>query len=121
MKTAVIIKGNPKFVEGNPDADKYYANFASFLESLGFSVTFDPGLEYTSPAKADLWVSHSRGKDRLKFASEGIMTIATGIEGGINHPDDTSLKKGDIPDKFHYILTDEMKEKIKEKLMKTKK
>jgi len=118
MKTAVIIKGNPKFVAGNKEADKYYADLASFLEEQGFSVTFDPGLEYTTPKKADLWISHSRGKDRLRFAPEGIMTIATGVEGGINHPEDKSLKKGDIPDNFHYILTEEMKKKIKEELIK---
>lgn len=36
MKTAVIIKGNPKFVTGNKDAGKYYADIACFLEEIGF-------------------------------------------------------------------------------------
>ena len=118
MKTAVIIKGNPKFVANNPDADRFYDDVKNFLEELGYSVTFDPGKEYTRPIDADLWISHSRGADRLRFAPEGTKTIMLGILGGINHPEDRSLVRGDIPEKWHYILTDEMKEKIKMELAK---
>jgi len=118
MKTAVIIKGNPKFVIGNPDADRFYNEVKSFLEEQGFSVTFDAGEAYTSPVKADLWISHSRGADRLRFAPKGTKTIMLGIQGGINHPEDRSLVRGDIPEKWHYILTEEMKEKIKMELAK---
>lgn len=48
------------------------------------------------------------------------MTIATGVEGGINHLEDKALKKGNIPDKFHYVLTEDVKKKIKEELDKEK-
>lgn len=112
MKTAVIIKGNPKFVDGNRDADRFYNELKLFLESLGYVVSLDTGEPYTEPKAADVWVGHSRGVDRLRFASEGTVTIAIGAEGGINHPQDKSLRKGDVPDQYHYMLTDEMKEQI---------
>ncbi len=118
MKTAVIIKGNPKFITDNPDADRFYGEVKSFLEELGYFVTFDAGEPYTSPIKADLWIAHSRGSERLRYAPEGTKTIALGSEGGINHPEDKSLVRGDIPEKWHYLLTDEMKEKIKVELAK---
>ena len=75
-----------------------------FLTSLGYEISFDVGEPYTQPEEADVWVGHSRGSDRLRFASENTKTIALGIEGGINHPKDTSLLPGQIPDEFHYIL-----------------
>ena len=65
-KTAVIIKGNPKFIDNNKDADSFYEEIKSFLEDLGFEVSFDKGEPYTSPDKADLWIGHSRGADRLR-------------------------------------------------------
>jgi hypothetical protein len=116
MKSAVIIKGNPKFVEGNPDADRFYAELKSFLEELGYQATLDSGEPHTQPKPADVWIAHSRGVDRLRFAPPETITIALGTKGGINHPQDKSLKKGDVPDKYHYILTDEMREAIKKHL-----
>ncbi len=113
MKTAVIIKGNPKFVASNPDADRFYADLKAFLEGLGFSVSFDAGEPYTSPPAADLWIGHSRGSDRLQYAPAGTITVALGTLGGINHSDDNSLSPGQVPDISHYILTQEMKEEIK--------
>ena len=113
---AVIIKGNPKFVENNPLADKFYNELKDFLTSLGYKISFDVGEPYTQPEEADVWVGHSRGSDRLRFASENTKTIALGIEGGINHPKDTSLLPGQIPDEFHYILTEEMKDEIRRAL-----
>lgn len=112
MKTAVIIKGNPKFVDGSRDADRFYNELKSFLESMGYTVSFDPGEPYTQPKAAAVWVGHSRGVDRLRFAPVGTVRIAIGTEDGINHPQDKSLRKGDTPDQYHYMLTDEMKEKI---------
>ena len=116
MKSAVISKGNPKFVAGNPEADRFYHELKLFLEQLGYAVSFDAGEPYTSPMVADVWIGHSRGSDRLRFASAGTKTIAVGILGGINHPNDTSLSRGQIPDAAHYLLTDEMKERIKQAL-----
>lgn len=110
---AVIVKGNPKFVENNPVADKFYNELADFIISLGYEVSFDAGEPYTQPPEADLWIGHSRGVDRLRFAPENTKTIALGVEGGINHPQDISLMPGQIPDEFHYILSEEMKNEIK--------
>ncbi|MCK9352166.1 MAG: hypothetical protein WCT49_03150 [Candidatus Paceibacterota bacterium] len=117
MKTAVIIKGNPKFITDNPDADRFYCEIKRFLEGEGYSVTFDHGEAYTQPPDADVWIGHSRGNDRLRFATGGTKTIMLSTVGGINHPEDKALSHGVVPDKFHYILTEDMKEKIKEKLM----
>jgi len=116
MKTAVIIKGNPEFVNNNPQAGKFYDGLRTFLESLDYSVTFDPGLPHTKPVDADLWISHSWGSSRLPFAPKGTKTIALGTKGGINHPRDRALEPSQMPDEFHYILTAEMKDTIKEYL-----
>ena len=132
-KTAVIIKGNPELVSGNPRADAFYNELKVFLESLGFVVVFDPGESHTTPPAALVWIGHSRGADRLRFAPEGTVVIGIGApqseEGNnfpvVNHPDDEMAKlvykngrvvKNDnkIPDDtYHYVLSDEMKEKIK--------
>lgn len=116
IKTAVIIKGNPKFIEGNSEADRFYDDLKRFLEGLGYSVSFDPGSPYTSPDVASVWVGHSRGVDRLRFAPHGTIVVSLGVEGGINHPQDQSLKKGDIPDSYHYILTEDMKNAIQKRI-----
>ena len=113
MKTAVIIKGNPKFIEGNKDAERFYQDLKLFLMDLGYSVDFDAGEPHTVPLSADLWISHSRGSSRLKFAPHGTKTIALGTEGGINNPEDKTIFPGQVPEKAHYILTEDMKEKIK--------
>jgi hypothetical protein len=113
MRTAIIIKGNPKFIEGNVSAENFYNDLRTFLEGLGYIVSFDDGESYTTPPEADLWIGHSRGSDRLRFAPKSTKTIALGIQGGINHPKDRAILPGQIPDEFHYILNDEMKNQIK--------
>jgi hypothetical protein len=113
MKTAVIIKGNSKFIEGNVSAENFYKDLRTFFEELGYTVSFDDGEPYTTPPMADLWIGHSRGSDRLRFAPEGTKTLSLGIKGGINHPKDKAILPGQIPDEFHYILSDEMKSQIK--------
>ena len=118
MKKAIIIKGNPKFIKNNSEADNFYEQIKKFLEELSYDVSFDDGEDYTTPLEADLWLGHSRGSSRLRFASKETQTIAIGIQDGINHPKDKSLSKGQIPDKYHYILTEEMKEKIIQKINK---
>ena len=113
-KSAVIIKGNPRYVNNNDMAKRFYAEIEKYLKSKGFSVKMDSGKEYTQPPTANLWIGHSRGVDRLRFAPKGTHTLSFGVEGGINHPKDKSLKKGDKPDKYHYIFTDDMKKAIDE-------
>jgi hypothetical protein len=87
VKTVVIIKGNPdRVIAGN-----LYANLEKFMRKRGYHVFFDEGLPFTIPdVSADVWIGHSRGADRLRFAPEGIIRIAMGskLNGSINHPDD---------------------------------
>jgi 8-oxo-dGTP diphosphatase/2-hydroxy-dATP diphosphatase len=120
MKTAVVIKGNPKFIEGNKDARAFYLDLKTFLEGLGYAVVFDRGEPYTTPPPADLWVGHSRGSDRLRFAPTATKTLALGVEGGINHSQDKALSPGEVPGIFHYLLTEDMKNEIKLQLREKK-
>lgn len=106
--TAVIIRGNPKFITGNPAADKFYAELQKHMEQQGYSVTQDAGEPKTVPPAANVWLGHSRGVDRFRFAPEGTRTIGLGASGGINHPDDTAMAPGDVPTSAHYKLTPEM-------------
>jgi hypothetical protein len=77
-KSAVIITGNPKYIHGK-DKDnyaKYYNDIENTLKGVGYTdITRDPGNEYTEPRKANLWVGHSRGVDRLRFAPKGTKTL----------------------------------------------
>ena len=135
MKTAVIIKGNPELITGNEKADDFYKELKSFVEGLGFEVTFDAGEPFTLPKTADLWIGHSRGADRLRFAPEGTIVIGIGVpesvEGNsfsvVNHPEDQlahrvyesgKIIRGEdtthLDDTYHYILSEEMKTSISE-------
>lgn len=138
-KSAVIIKGNPALVVNNERAITFYKELASFLEELGFSVKFDSGEPYTTPPSADLWIGHSRGADRLRFAPSGILTIGIGVPEStedtifpiVNHPDDEMVNRkfssgkiiegkgnDELDDTNHYILTEEMKAEIIEIIKK---
>lgn len=126
QKTAIIIKGNPKFIKDNDDADKFYDELKEFLEGLGYKTKLNAGRPYTQPAKADVWIGHSRGGDRLRFAPKNTKTIAVGYpeKGSINHPKDnaTDPKRFHIsnkdrfkdfePNKYHYTLSPKMKQQI---------
>lgn len=116
---AVIVKGNPRFIAGNPDADKFYNNIATYLGSKGYHVAFDPGEDYTVPDEtADLWIGHSRGVGRLRFAPPHVKTLAFGsnVEGAINHPEDDVTtpfhQTGGTPPPAHYEFTDDMRAAI---------
>ena len=113
-KTAVIILGNPKYIKGNDDAINFYKELKGYLEGLGYIVTFDKGEPHTEPPMADLWVGHSRGADRLRFAPEGVKVLGIGATTGegytvINHPKDSAVLGGP-PNQYHFTLTEEMKD-----------
>ena len=114
-KTAVIIKGNPKYIKNNTQANYFYNQLEKILKKLGFEVSFDSGEPFSTPKEANVWIGHSRGADRLRFAPNTTITISIGskLKDSINHPKDTNEI---IPNKFHYILTDEMIEELKNKL-----
>lgn len=111
--TAVIVKGNPKYLAGNPHAEAFYGDLEAHLKGLGYGVSFDPGEPHTTPKPADLWVGHSRGASRLRFAPEGTRTVALGTADGLYHPEDNSLHDFDVtPNEYHYMLTQEMKDAL---------
>lgn len=118
QRTAVIIKGNPAHVASNPKADAFYKAIHAELKARGYAVSMDAGAAYTIPPAADLWVGHSRGVDRLRFAPQGTKTIAFGVHGGLSHPKDNSLHvehrpSADFkPNKYHYVLTPAMRSKL---------
>ena len=66
--TAVIIRGNPKFITGNLAAEKFYAKLQKHMEQQGYAVTQDAGEPHTVPAAANVWLGHSRGVDRCRLA-----------------------------------------------------
>ncbi len=139
QKTAVIIQGNPELIEDNLDAGVFYAELTDFLTELGFEVFLDPGAEFTSPQEANVWIGHSRGADRLRFAPAGTMVIGIGVpqnlgdEGSeenifpiVNHPEDEMVKRlfrdgevvegksdSELDDTYHYVLSEEMKDELK--------
>lgn len=116
-KKAVLILGNPKYITGNPKADRFYNDLQTHLESLGYEVSRDPGNPYTVPPAADVWVGHSRGAGRLAFAPKNTKVISVGAPGGINHPEDNAMAAGQIPADAHYILSKDMLQQLTERLL----
>ena len=84
---AVIIEGNPYYLnsESKQNYRRYYDEIKDNLHNAGYDdVVFDPGEDYTTPPSADLWVGHSRGAGRLRFAPKGTRTLdITQYEDGI--------------------------------------
>lgn len=77
---AIIITGNPKYLRQpkiRPLAQEFYDEIQKLLAEKGYVVEFDPGKPYTSPKMyAAVWIGHSRGIDRLRFAKGSTKTIA---------------------------------------------
>jgi hypothetical protein len=77
---AIIIKGNSKYTGNHrvkPLARAFYEEIKQILENKGYRVEFDAGLPYTIPKiYSKVWVGHSRGVDRLRFAPKGVQTVA---------------------------------------------
>lgn len=102
---AIIIKGNPKYLEKDENRSKanhFYSEIKKILEDKGYHVEFDAGEPETSPDEsAKIWIGHSRGVDRLQWAPAGIKTIKLET---LNPTD------GDSAD--HYILSDSDKKHL---------
>jgi len=134
QKTAVIIKGNSKHIDKNTAhlSRPFYAKLKGILESEGYKVSFDPGLSFTKPKDADVWVGFSRGVGRLRFAPEGTIAIAIGssIPNAINHPADAKwqqkykhLDMRNIPEnerppipKEHLMITSSMESELRRRV-----
>jgi hypothetical protein len=98
-KTAVVVKGNPRFVEDarvKKCADTFYEDIAAIMEARGYAVAFDRGEPYTTPPNATVWIGHSRGVDRLRFAPAGVKTVAL-----------TTMNNDDGYSPQHYVLSKE--------------
>lgn len=71
-----IIKGNPDVDTANAhNYSKFYDDVASVVQQTGLTPAFDDGLAGTLPPGGKLWIGHSRGADRLRFAPKGVSTI----------------------------------------------
>lgn len=126
--TALIIKGNAKFVIDNATAEEFYDAVANYLLGLGYKVSFDASETKGLPHKADLIIGHSNGLFKLNRCSDNAKLIAIGAIPEkatnpniifANHPvDEQYLKKChasnryDYPIAEHFIFTDEMKTTI---------
>lgn len=113
-QTAVIIHGNPKYTQYNAQAARLYERVESHLKRRGFDVIHDAGEPYTVPPPADVWIGHSRGEDRLRFAPDGTKTIAMGsaTPGSVTHPKDNAFHKGDTPTAAHFYFTPAMRKQL---------
>lgn len=123
MKTAVIITGNPVYLDKyKVESDSFYGKLKNILEAKGYDVSTDPGAELTKPKKADVWIGHSRGAGRLRYAPEGTLTIPIGskLPGAVNHELDRSINdlSPDAVDINHFIIDRGMEGKINRYLEK---
>lgn len=120
MRRAVLITGNPAYITGNPQADAFYQELEDLLKGEGFDVSRDPGEPKTMPADADVWLGHSRGADRFRWADAKQQRIPLGasLEGAINHPEDRAMEEGQIPEAAHFTLTPEMRAALLARLPK---
>ena len=114
MNPSVVI------VKGNPAAESFYTQLGELLKQHKYNVSYDPGLPHTEPKAADLWIGHSRGVDRLRWAPEATQTIRMGALDGINHGKDKAMLQGQVPNKYHFMLTNKMKRELISKLNKPK-
>ena len=106
--TAVIVKGNPRWTEGaHKDVSRqFYDAMTALLQDQGYGVSEDPGEPFTQPVDANLWVGHSRGIDRLRFAPATTRTVSVDdyqvpFDFDPNDPDWN-------PPDSHYALTPEL-------------
>ena len=103
---AVIVKGNPKYITDpkvKNKADAFYSRIKVILEQKGYRVVYDAGEEYTRPdVTAKVWIAHSKGIGRLRFAPDGVRTYALQTKGSVK--DKSNDEIGFDPD--HYVLSD---------------
>lgn len=122
MPKALIIKGNPIYLENNPLADTFYSHIHAFLLDLNIESTFISCFHIGEFPNAEIWIGHSRGGYTLSKAPRETLCIAIGssVEGAINHTKDNVFtfwrEKEKKPNKYHYVFTEEMKSFISMKL-----
>jgi hypothetical protein len=122
--SAVIIKGNPKYLN-TALAAQYYKDIETYLRQLGVNeITFDSGEPKTCPRPdADLYIAHSRGCDRERCMKDPkIPFVKLGDPEGVIHPADLKWHKevfkftpgGDItPVDEHFLFFKEQREAVR--------
>lgn len=125
--TALIITGNPKFLEGNKSAEQFYSQIENYLIQQGYKVDVQSSSDTIPPKQADLLIGHSNGLRKLNHATNGKLLAFGAIPekatnskiAFANHPvDETYLKhchysrRYDYPIPEHFIFTDGMKQAI---------
>jgi len=131
-KKAVIIKGNPYFMQGDykEKYDKFYDDIKNILINIGYDeVILDDGEEGTVPPHANLWVAHSRGKGRLRFAPNDTKTLVLDDyeasnkdydrelslikkQLGVTNMSDIPLSLRPIPRENHYTVNTKMRKAL---------
>lgn len=123
---ATLITGNPRFIDGNDEAEKYYQDIEKYLVDWGYEVARDPGENFTCPPKSDLYVGHSRGAGRYRCVANNPdlqwRFLKFGDLDGYIHPKDAQFQKANqhlfgtsrapTPPKEHYEFTKEQKRAI---------
>jgi len=118
MLKAVLFKGNPKFVTNNHLADEFYSILRGLLEDFGYKVAVLEPLSHSDEHEnVHLWVGHSMGGWYISInGPSNIKRIVIGsrVAGSLYHPKDNVITSvyWKIPNKYHYILTEEMKDAI---------
>lgn len=56
-KTAVIVKQQKEYLEGNQFAAKFYDDLGKYLREKGYTVSFHSP-ESGTPPQADIWITH---------------------------------------------------------------
>jgi hypothetical protein len=110
MKLAIIIKGNANIISlprWRSKANKFYSEIEEILIKRGYSVEFDPGLDFTKPKEADLYVAHSRGMSRLQYTDPNVPRIYV----------DDFLPKDHLdlygkPQDAHFIVSDSLRAEL---------
>ena len=136
-KKAVIVKGNPYYVEGIQKdlADKFYSELEELLKKSGYKEVIFEDPDSSEIEEADLWIGHSKGEGKLKRIEkngevpEGTRLIyLSKYEPGYNSWR-AGLKKQmkekgykswtkfisqekPLPNKEHYLVTDKLKRAI---------
>ncbi len=91
MVKAIIIKGNPSYIN-NDIARKYYKDIELFLKENGVDkVEFDNGDDKTLPKlDADLYIAHSRGCSRYQYMPKDKQKVFLkfGVPDGVIDPVD---------------------------------
>lgn len=109
-KTAVLITGNPIYLNSQRFKTKavaFYGEITDLLKSRGYCVKEDAGLDYTVPSDADLWIAHSRGMDRLRWAPPA--TVVVRIDDYLPHD---HLQANGEPSLKHFIVNDSLRRAI---------